>query len=429
MVRDNSLKQRHRKRQGHHTGGYNQVYSCHTGSLSSIYPDRNKRCWMQTQRNPLVKQKYFLWIKISRSRTPSHVLNHVFAFPRPPGRRNQTYRLILNKNLPLLRLPISATSALLLVPRPENTPCAMAIYGISAKRSKTLSRASPHNLIQPRCTEILPIQEWTLDSGWSDSLLQHDCCPITTERTAPRHTAFCLSRYVQHDFQSGIQCLLIGNHASYCKHEGPRPTMQRTCPQSALWSSACGSGTSLHFQCFCEDYLNQKGWSYVVVVDRHSGWPIVLQSRDGCSGLVKSLRETFIAYGIEDELFSDGGPEVTAEETQQLLSNWAFRHRLSSVALALSNGCAGLGIKTSKRMFMENTDLNEDINLDKFQRGIFHYRNTSDRDIFFPVHRCSLHDPKTTSSLFCPVLTDFNTPGEKQTGQRRAVQGQRTGRL
>ena len=36
----------------------------------------------------------------------------------------------------------------------------------------------------------------------------------------------------------------------------------------------------------------------MVVVDRYSGWPIVQQSRDGFSGLVKCLREIFVTYGI-----------------------------------------------------------------------------------------------------------------------------------
>ena len=121
----------------------------------------------------------------------------------------------------------------------------------------------------------------------------------------------------------------------------------------------------------------------MVVVDRYSGWPIVQQSRDGSSGLVKRLREIFVTYGIADELSSDGGPEFTSEETQQLLSNWGVHHRLSSVALAHSNGRAELGVKTCKRMLMDNTGPNGEINLDKFQRGMLQYRNTLDRDTGF----------------------------------------------
>ena len=105
----------------------------------------------------------------------------------------------------------------------------------------------------------------------------------------------------------------------------------------------------------------------MVVVDRYSGWPIVQQSRDGSSGLVKCLREIFVTYGIADELSSDGGPEYTAEATQQLLSNWGVHHRLSSVALAHSNSRAELGVKTCKRMLMDNKGPNGEINLDKLQ--------------------------------------------------------------
>ena len=73
------------------------------------------------------------------------------------------------------------------------------------------------------------------------------------------------------------------------------------------------------FQCICADYFKYKGCNYMVVLNRYSGWPIVQQSRDGSSGLVKCLGEIFVTYGIADELWSDGGPELTAEETQQLL--------------------------------------------------------------------------------------------------------------
>ena len=87
------------------------------------------------------------------------------------------------------------------------------------------------------------------------------------------------------------------------------------------------------FQCICADYFKYKGCNYMVVVDRSSGWPIVQQSRVGSSGLVKCLREFFVTYGIADELSSDGGPEFTAEETQQLLSNWGVHHHLSLLHL------------------------------------------------------------------------------------------------
>ena len=152
--------------------------------------------------------------------------------------------------------------------------------------------------------------------------------------------------------------------------------MQRACAQLTTWPSARGSETSLSLSVhLCGTQI--EGCIYTVVVDRYSGWPIVQQSRDGSSGLVKCLREIFVTYCIADKLSSDGGPEFTAEATQQLLSN---SHRLSSVKLAHSNGRAELGVKTCKRMLMDNTGPNGEINLDKFQRGMVQYRNTPDSD-------------------------------------------------
>ena len=134
------------------------------------------------------------------------------------------------------------------------------------------------------------------------------------------------------------------------------------------------------FQCICSDYFKYKGRNYVVIVDRYSGWPIVQQSQDGAEGLVKCLREIFVTYGIADELSTDGGPEFTAERTQCLLSNWGVHHRISSVALAHSNGRAELGVKSCKRMLMDNTGPNGETDLDKFQRAMLQYRNTPDQD-------------------------------------------------
>ena len=149
----------------------------------------------------------------------------------------------------------------------------------------------------------------------------------------------------------------------------------------------------------------------MMVVDRYSGWSIVQQSRDGSFGLVKCLREIFVTYGIADELSSDGGPEFTAEETQQLLSNWGVHHRLSSVALAHSNGRAKLGVKTCKRMLMDNTGPNGEINLDKFQRGMLQYLNTPDRDTGLSPAQMIFGQPIKTSNPFCLVHTDLTTPG------------------
>ena len=44
------------------------------------------------------------------------------------------------------------------------------------------------------------------------------------------------------------------------------------------------------FQSICEDYFEDCGRNYLVVVDGYSNWPIVERSSDGAAGLVDTLK-------------------------------------------------------------------------------------------------------------------------------------------
>jgi hypothetical protein len=134
------------------------------------------------------------------------------------------------------------------------------------------------------------------------------------------------------------------------------------------------------FQCICADYFSHKGSHYLIIVDRYSNWPIVKRTSGGAAGLVKSLREEFITYGIAEEIASDGGPEFVAAETQEFLRSWGVKHRLSSVAFPHSNCRAEIGVKSCKRLLMDNTGPNGELDTPKLQRAMLQYRNTPDQD-------------------------------------------------
>ena len=134
------------------------------------------------------------------------------------------------------------------------------------------------------------------------------------------------------------------------------------------------------FQAVVGDYFHYMGHHYLVLVDRYSNWPIVEETANGSTGLIRSLRRTFVTYGIAEELTNDGGPEFTAAQTESFLKAWKVNQRFSSVAFPHANTRAEVGVKTVKRMLVDNTDSKGSLDTDAFQRAMLQYRNTPDRD-------------------------------------------------
>ena len=83
-----------------------------------------------------------------------------------------------------------------------------------------------------------------------------------------------------------------------------------------------------------------------------------------------------VTFGVPVEISSDGGPEFIAGETNDFFKIWGIHHRLSSAGLPSSNGRAELGVKTAKRLLMENVGPSGTLDSDGVVRALLTYRNT-----------------------------------------------------
>ena len=142
-------------------------------------------------------------------------------------------------------------------------------------------------------------------------------------------------------------------------------------------------------------------------MDRYTYWPVVERASQGASGLISTLRRYFSTFGIAEELASDGGPEFTASAPQKFLETWGVHHRLSSVAFPHSNCRAEIGVKTVKRMIVDNTGARGELDTDNFQRAILQYRNCPDKDTKLSPAQCLFGRPIRD---FIPILPGHYHP-------------------
>ena len=133
------------------------------------------------------------------------------------------------------------------------------------------------------------------------------------------------------------------------------------------------------FQMVWGDYFDLKGYTYLVLVDRYSGWPVVHQAcKMSSSELIRVLKEVCTTYGVMEELSSDGGPQFVSAEFRQFCELWGIRQRVSSAYFPHSNSWAELGVKTVKRMLRENLGADGALDLAEVCRALLEYRNMPD---------------------------------------------------
>ena len=80
-----------------------------------------------------------------------------------------------------------------------------------------------------------------------------------------------------------------------------------------------------------EDYFAYGGKVYLVILDRYSGWPVVIQCKEeSATELMRLRRGYFCTYGALTEVASDGATVCMSKAFQDFLASWEVSHWVSS---------------------------------------------------------------------------------------------------
>ena len=117
-------------------------------------------------------------------------------------------------------------------------------------------------------------------------------------------------------------------------------------------------------------------------MDHYSNWLSVLRlAKDDTQHVIKALREYFSTFGVCESISTDGATVFTSDQMTQFCLRWGIRQRISSAYNAQSNKRAEIGVKSAKRMIMDNVGHSGNLNTDAFARSLLAHRNTPDPDI------------------------------------------------
>ncbi|KAK3869771.1 hypothetical protein Pcinc_024945 [Petrolisthes cinctipes] len=150
-------------------------------------------------------------------------------------------------------------------------------------------------------------------------------------------------------------------------------------PNEPLWQDS--DRPERVFESVSADYFHVAGRTYLVYIDRLSGWPHVTACPRHASAdhLIRVLRSVFADTGVPVILRTDGGPQFTSSSVRRFLARWGVEHRVSSPHNPRANGHAEAAVKAVKKLIMTTTERGQ-LDEDEFARGLLELRNTPKAD-------------------------------------------------
>ena len=131
------------------------------------------------------------------------------------------------------------------------------------------------------------------------------------------------------------------------------------------------------FEAVHVDFFSFGGEQYLVYVDEYSGWPCLngFGARATALDLIRALRSRFCEKSVPERLYTDGGPQFTAQSVATFLRSWGVEHIVSSPHYPQSNGTAEACVKAVKKI-VRGSCHNNKVDMDKVARGLLQHCNT-----------------------------------------------------
>ena len=139
----------------------------------------------------------------------------------------------------------------------------------------------------------------------------------------------------------------------------------------------CDPPPSRPFEDVSADLFYHAGKSYLVYVDRLSGWIKISEYRNDPSSqqVISTLRKFFVDAGVPVRIRTDGGPQFSSGKFRQFLKRWGVNHAISTPHYPQSNGHAEAAVKAMKSLVAKST-VSGNIDSDEFCEGHLEWLNT-----------------------------------------------------
>ena len=162
----------------------------------------------------------------------------------------------------------------------------------------------------------------------------------------------------------------------------PCQVLQHSQRQESL---LCDDNLTRPFESVSADFFNVAWKSSLVIVDRLSGWPIVLSYRSDTtsSATIRHFRHLFLELGVPVHLRMDGGLQFASREFTDFLERWEVHHNMSTPHYPQLNGHAGFAVKSVKQL-IQKVALSGNLYCEAFDRSQLDLRNTLKSHWSFP---------------------------------------------